>query len=167
MLLDLSKELPKNILAHIYNTLILPYVTYCSITWGFTNHTYIHRLSNIQQNAIRIIIHSTTCSYPSPLFKRQQFLNTYQIIKLHATFFMFGLLNNIFSNIIDHKFLPSNKYHSCKTRINLSLRAHFSNLDICMNTIFDHGTKIWSNLSPELIHIKNRKKLKKLLNITK
>ena len=36
----LSKELPKNILTLIYKTLILPYFTYCCITWGFTYHTH-------------------------------------------------------------------------------------------------------------------------------
>ena len=49
ILLHLSKELPKNILTLIYKTLILPYFTYCCITWGFTYHTYINKLFNIQK----------------------------------------------------------------------------------------------------------------------
>ena len=40
ILLHLSKELPKNILTIIYKTLILPYFTYCCITWGFTYDVY-------------------------------------------------------------------------------------------------------------------------------
>ena len=74
--------------------------------------------------------YSPTCSHSSPLFKQLQFLNIYQIIKLQATFFMSDLLNNIFPNTFEHKFLPTNNYHSYKTRNNLSLRAHFFKLDI-------------------------------------
>ena len=125
ILLHLSKELQKNILTLIYKTLILPYFTYCCITWGFTYHTYIDKLFNVQKQAIRIITNSPTCSHSSPLFKQLQFFNIYQIIKLQATFFMSDLLNNIFPNTFEHKFLPTSNYHSYKTRNNLSLRAHF------------------------------------------
>ena len=50
ILLHLSKELPKNILTLIYKTLILPYSTCCCITWGFTYHTYINKIFNIQKS---------------------------------------------------------------------------------------------------------------------
>ena len=36
----LSKKLSYNILILIYNTILLPYLTYCCITWGFTYQTY-------------------------------------------------------------------------------------------------------------------------------
>ena len=49
ILIHLSKELPKNILNLIYKTLILPYSTYCCITWGFTYHTYINKLLSIKK----------------------------------------------------------------------------------------------------------------------
>ena len=36
----LSIELSYNILILIYYTILLPYLTYCCITWGFTYQTY-------------------------------------------------------------------------------------------------------------------------------
>ena len=74
---------------------------------------------------------------------------------------MFVLLDNIFSNTFEQKFLPTNKHNSYKTRKNLSLRAHFFLLDIS-NNIFHNGVEIWDNLSPELRLIKNKSKFKKL-----
>ena len=71
---------------------------------------------------------------------------------------MSDLLNTIFPNTLEHKFLPTNNYHSYKTRNNFSLRAHFFQLDISENTIFHHGIKIWNNLSPELELTKNKNK---------
>ena len=75
---------------------------------------------------------------------------------------MSDLLNNIFPNTFEHKFIPTNNYHSYKTRNNLSLRSIFFLIDISKNTIFHNGIKIWNNLSPELKLIKNKNKLKKL-----
>ena len=98
---------------------------------------------------MRIITHFTTSSHLSPLFEQFQFSNNYQILKHQATFFMFDLLNNIFWNAYEHKFLTINKYHSCKTRNNILLNAHVIKIDISKNTIIHHGIKIWNNLSPE------------------
>ena len=47
VLLRLSKELSHNILILIYNTILLPYLTYCCITWGFTYQTYINKIFTI------------------------------------------------------------------------------------------------------------------------
>ena len=40
VLLRLSKELSYNILILINNTILLPYLTYCCIIWGFTYQTH-------------------------------------------------------------------------------------------------------------------------------
>ena len=39
VLLRLSKELSCSILILIYDTMLLPYLSYCCITWGFTYQT--------------------------------------------------------------------------------------------------------------------------------
>ena len=49
VLLRLSKELSYYILILIYNTMLLPYLTYCCITWGFTYQTYIDKIFTIQK----------------------------------------------------------------------------------------------------------------------
>ena len=45
----LSKELSYNILILIYNTILLPYLTYCCITWGFIYQAYINKIFTIQK----------------------------------------------------------------------------------------------------------------------
>ena len=49
VLLRLSKELSYNILILIYNTILLQYLTYCCITWGFTYEAYIDKIFTIQK----------------------------------------------------------------------------------------------------------------------
>ena len=70
VLLRLSKELSYNILFLIYNTILLPYLTYCCITWGFTHQTYVNKILAIQEKAMHIIIHSPFQCHSSPLFKK-------------------------------------------------------------------------------------------------
>ena len=48
-LLRLSKELSYNILILIYYTILLPYLTYCCINWGFTYQTYINKILTIEK----------------------------------------------------------------------------------------------------------------------
>ena len=49
VLLHLSKEFSYNVLILIYNTILLPYLTYCCITWGYTYQTYINKTLTIQK----------------------------------------------------------------------------------------------------------------------
>ena len=49
LLLHLSKELSCVILILIYNTILLSYLTYCRIIWGFTYQTYINEILTIQK----------------------------------------------------------------------------------------------------------------------
>ena len=51
VLLRLRKELSCNIMILIYNTILLPYLTYCCITWGFTYQTYINKIFAIKKYA--------------------------------------------------------------------------------------------------------------------
>ena len=48
LLLRLSKEL-SYILILIHDTMLLPCLTYCCITWGFTYQAYINKIFTIQQ----------------------------------------------------------------------------------------------------------------------
>ena len=85
----LSKELSYNILILIYNTILLPYLSNCCITWGFTYQTYINKIITIQKMAMRIITHYPFQCHSSPLFKRTNNLNIFQIIEYYASIFMF------------------------------------------------------------------------------
>ena len=49
VLLRFSKELSCNILILIYNSILLPHLTYCCITWGFTYQTFINKIFTIQK----------------------------------------------------------------------------------------------------------------------
>ena len=65
LLYKLKYIFPKNILLSLYNTLILPHLNYCLLSWGKHNN-YILLL---QKRAMRSICHNTYKAHSEPLFK--------------------------------------------------------------------------------------------------
>ena len=84
VLLRLSKELSYNILIPI----LLPYLTYCCIILGFTYQTHINKIFIIQKKATHIITHSPFQCHLSPLIKKINNLNIFQIMEHYAYIFM-------------------------------------------------------------------------------
>ena len=159
----LSKELSYNILILIYNTILLPYLIYCCITWGFTYQTYINKILYIQKKAICMITHSPFQCHSSPLFKKTNNLNIFQIIECNASIFMFQKLNSTVPNVFQQNKILSYSYHTYETSNNLSIRTPLFKLQFSKRSIFDHGIKIWKNLSPEVISITTKIIFKKII----
>ena len=159
----LSKELPYNELILIYNTILLPYLTYCCITWGFTYQTYINKILIIQKKAMRIITHSPFQCHSSPLFKKTNNLNIFQIIEYYASIFMYQELNSTVPNVFQQNRFLSYSYHTYETRNKISIRTPLFKLQFSKRSIFDHGIKIWNNLSPEVKSITNKRIFKKMI----
>ena len=146
VLLRLSKELSYNILILIYDTIVLLYLTYCCIIWRFTYQTYKLNI-HYSKKVIRIITHSQFQCHSLPLFKKTNNLNIFQIIKYYASIFMFQKLNSTVPNIFPKNILMSYSYHAYETHNNLSIISSLFKLQISKKSIFDHGIKIWNNLS--------------------
>ena len=72
VLLRLSKEL-SYILILIYNTILLPYLTYCCIIWGFTYQTYLDEIFTIKKGKAHNYSFSISMSFIS---QSQYFSNT-------------------------------------------------------------------------------------------
>ena len=123
VLLHLSKELSYNILILNYNTILLLYLTYCCITWGFTYETYINKIFTIQNKVICIITHSPFQCHSSPIYKQTNNLNIFQIIEYYASIFMFQKLNSTIPNVFQQNRFVTYSYHTYETRNNLSIRT--------------------------------------------
>ena len=117
ILLRLSKELSYNILILIYNTILLPYLTYCCIIWGFTYQTYI--------NKILLILHFNVIHH-----HKTNNLNIFLIIEYHASIFMFQKLNSTVQNVFQQNRFMFYSYHTYETRNNLSIRTPLFQLQI-------------------------------------
>ena len=112
---------------------------------------------------MRIITHSTLQCHSSPLFKKTNNLNIFQIIEYYASTFMFQKLNSTVSNVFQQNRFQSYSYHTYETRNTLSIRTPLFKLQFSKQSIFHHGIKIWNNLSPEVKSITNKSIFKKII----
>ena len=69
-----------SVLIMIYNTLILPYLSYCSEIWGNTYERRLHDLIVLQTRAIRIIGDIGFRDHTSKVFKKFECLKLVDII---------------------------------------------------------------------------------------
>ena len=63
----------------LYNALMLPYINYGLMVWGFS----CNRIIKLQKKAIRIICLTNYNAHTEPLFKKLKFLNVTDMLKLH------------------------------------------------------------------------------------
>ena len=76
ILKKLQLIVPNNILLTIYNTLILPHINYCLLSWG----SKLDKIFQLQKRAVRAISGANSKSHTEPLFK------FYNILKVDDIF---------------------------------------------------------------------------------
>ena len=112
--------MPFNILKTLYNSLILPHLTYGILAWGFSTE----RLFKLQKRAIRLISNSKFNSHTEPLFKASNLLKLDDIFKLNVLKFYFKYKNDILPRYFDtFRFTKRSDIHKYNTRQKSSLQV--------------------------------------------
>ena len=78
-----------NTLCTLYNSLILPYLQYCSIIWASTYSSHLQPLFRLQKKVLRIITHSPTRAHTYSLFNKFKIVNLLNIYKYQVSCFVF------------------------------------------------------------------------------
>ena len=112
---------------------------------------------------MRIITHSQFQCHSSPLFQNKNNLNIFQIIEYYASISMFQKQYSTVPNVSHQNRLLSYSYHTYETRNKISIRTPLFKLQFSKRSIFDHGIKIWNNLSLEVKSITNKRIFKKII----
>ena len=86
----LKQILPQNIKIMLYNALLLPYINYCLVTWGYQ----CKRINILQKRAIRLITLSTYNCHTAPLFKKLKLLTIKDMLALQELKFYYKLTHN-------------------------------------------------------------------------
>ena len=97
LLHKLKSEYPTSILKSIYNTLILPKINYCILSWG----SQIDKLYLLQKKAIRNISKSDFRAHTEPLFKEHNILKVQDIYHMAILKFYSKLINDNLSNYFE------------------------------------------------------------------
>ena len=111
----LKNYLPVHILRLLYNSLVLPYLQYGILTWGFK----IGRIEKLQKWAVRIITCSKYNAHTEPLFKMLNLLKVSDMLTLNLLKIYYKYKNqslpfyvmNMFTDAIEpHDYNLRNKY---------------------------------------------------------
>ena len=86
----LHKLLPTSTLLLIYNSLLLPHISYSILAWGFT----CDRVLKLQKTAIRLLCHTHFYAHTEPLFKKLNVLRVSDLFKQKALNFYYRYCKN-------------------------------------------------------------------------
>ena len=87
-----SFYLNRKLLLLLYNSLILPYMSYCNIIWGSNYESTLYPLITIQKRAVRLITGSRPLSHTSNLFKDLKILKLTDLVKYQILLIMHDFL---------------------------------------------------------------------------
>lgn len=98
----------------LYNALVLPYLSYCALIWGFSPRSHLHKISVLQKKAVRIIEGQPRLAHSDPLFSKLNLLKIEDIAKQQAIVIMHNVVNQRTSNEICSLFdlAPHNERNS-------------------------------------------------------
>ena len=133
-------SVPNDILQNLYYNLIYPYLSYCTIVWGGTYATHLHRIQILQKRAIRIINRRPYRDHTNPLFYASKILKINDIFK-------FRVCDYFFSNNLSTEFSRNHEHH---TRNRGSLIPDFNRLTSTQRSISYIGPSFWNSLPPEI-----------------
>ena len=111
--------LTRQTLIHLYNTLILPYLSYCHLVWA-SPRKHFNRLVTLQKRAIRIICHSPRLAHTHSLFHNCQILHLNDLFKYNAGIFIYKYTHEIFPQTFLSQFILENANPSRATRTALT-----------------------------------------------
>ena len=113
-LTTLKRFLPHSILKILYNSLILPHLSYGILTWGSNPG----RLVKLQKWAIRTINNSKYNAHTEPLLKKNNLLKLTDIYYLNALKFYFKYKRDMLPKYFKDIFMNSRPVHEVNTRNN-------------------------------------------------
>jgi len=142
--------LNKNALITIYNSLFLPYLTYCCEIWANTYKTKLQGLFIKQKRAIRIICNVGYYDHTNGLFLQCNMLKFFEIVTLKTASIMYNAYRNKLPCNVQSYFEVGNSINEYTTRQKDKFKTQFVRTSLKSNCISVVGVKIW-NVLPDHI----------------
>ncbi len=181
VLKKLRHTLPHHILFTLYNTLILPYLSYSNIAWAITDNTFdlkhcpwsspnsnkLDRLFKLQKRAIRLITDSSYQSHTKSSFHDLKTLTIFDINKLQTGLFMYRYNTHSLPNSFSNFMTKHKDIHKYNTRNASNYITTKYNSNIIKYSIKVTGPKVWNAINHDIMNSRTlnifKTKLKKLL----
>ena len=154
----LKNQIPSSILKTLYNSLILPHLSYAISVWGNTTNRQFKRLQLLQKRSIRLITKSRYNSHTNNLFKQLHILKLQDIFKASCLQLYYMIYNKLTPLYFQQQIPTNSMIHNFDTRQSQLLHTHNINTSLQKQTINYKITKIYNSLPDHLKVIDSTKK---------
>ena len=162
ILSKLKYIIPQNVLMLLYNSIILPHLSYCNIVWGNSYLSHLNKIKLLQKKAIRIITYLEYNCPSNPLFINMKVLPIHQLITLNTLIFMYNFHIGHLPQIFKSLFVINSSVHSHNTRQRILLHKPPVRTTHALNSFKNVGISKWNNLSPDIRSSTTLTRFKKL-----
>ena len=151
ILAKLKYTVPQKVLCMVYNSLVLPYLSYCNLVWACNSINKLNPIIVLQKRAVRIILKAELRAHSSSLFKKLDLLKVTDICCFQTSLFMYKFLqsqlpckfNDYFSHV-------SSVHHYITRNSTLAFMLPFCRTSIRQKGIRYQGPFIWNNLPSDI-----------------
>ena len=149
----------------LYNSLILPHLSYGLEVWGSIYHTSLTPIYILQKKIVRIIMFKDKYTHSTPLFNSLGILHIFNQFKYQICIFIHDLLHNRLPRTLHDYF--SSPVHSYPTRSSTNFNFSYPSkrTNYGQFSIDYKGAKIWNQLPQYLKIINNRNQFKGSLKL--
>ena len=171
IIIKARKYFNQDTLLNLYNTMVLPYISYCIHVWGKSASIHINKIHILQKKIVRIISGVPPRTHSLPLFDKLKLMTAYQVYDYYVGVFMYKLYHEKLPPMFN-MFQRTSNVHNYSTRQYDSFYIDFVPTLRSQRTIKITGPKLWNKISSQInIHCKigtYKTHLKKLvlLNLT-
>ena len=150
----IRQYLNQDSLQTLYNTLAIPYLSYCTFVWGDKNNANIESFFILQEKGIRTCTNSLWLEHTTPIFIALKELRI-------RDFYIYQLAIHRHHRNLPPLDLPSISFinqsdiHNYNTRHVSDLHIALTNTKLAGNTITTQGPIIWNNMNAALKNYKS------------
>ena len=159
---------PRRVLLSIYNSLIVPYITYGVCAWGNCALTFQRKIVNLQKRALRLIYFSKSREHAVPFFLKSNCLPLPSLFFRDCSYILYDINRQTAPVSILNHFVKTSHIHNYRTRSvsSESFYIKFSRTDKMYAFFSRIGAQIWNSIPFSIKLLKRSsfcKKIKELL----
>lgn len=151
MIAKLRYFVPSTGLVNIYNSLILPYITYGLLAWGNASNAYLNKILVLQKRVLRLIYFTDRREHAIPLFTKAKVLPVTFLYYEAVSKLMFDVHNQSAPINILKLFTKTSQIHTYNTRSSKSqlFSTKHSRLNLQKKAFSRVGVKVWNKIPKE------------------
>ena len=153
-------------LINLYNTMVLPFISYCIHVWGKAASIHLNKIHILQKKIIRILSGVPPRTHSQPLFDNLKLMTVYQIYEYYVGVFMYKIYHKQLPPLFN-MFERTSDVHAYSTRQYDGFYINYVTTLRSQKAVKITGPKLWNTVIRKIdIHCKigtYKTKLKKTL----